>query len=299
MILKHHDSREKDILVLKELLAYQLSPKQRFLIEREIDAIQKGERGENDSAYYINFHFGDSKNWIVIHDLRIELEDRAAQIDHILINRIFDIYVLESKNYKYGVRITETGEFEAYYNGKYIGIPSPIEQNKRHIDLLSQFIRHYDLLPKRLAIQVAPKYYNYVLLSPDAIIRRPKPDRFDSSSVIKADALFTAIKGEIDQRSGLNMLSSITKLSSFSTVEEFARNLVSHHAPIEIDWKRKFGIDETFKRDEKLERPPKKSKFFCARCRADISERVARFCWNNKKRFGGRAYCFNCQKHYV
>jgi hypothetical protein len=45
----------------------------------------------------------------VIHDHRIEHRGRVAQIDHLLINRFLDIFVLESKNYDYGVKISEEG----------------------------------------------------------------------------------------------------------------------------------------------------------------------------------------------
>ncbi|OAQ19745.1 hypothetical protein [Thermosulfurimonas dismutans] len=54
MIIKDRDSRERDIKELKKLLSsYNLSPKQKFLIEREIYAIKRGDSGEDDSAYYI------------------------------------------------------------------------------------------------------------------------------------------------------------------------------------------------------------------------------------------------------
>jgi hypothetical protein len=32
------------------------------LIEKELKAIRSGVSGEKDSAYYIDFYFGDSKN---------------------------------------------------------------------------------------------------------------------------------------------------------------------------------------------------------------------------------------------
>ena len=46
---------------------------------------------------------------------------------------------------------------------------------------------------------------------------------------------------------------------------------------------------------EKRATPTSKG-FFCANCKKRITEKVARFCFNNKGRFGGRAYCFDCQK---
>ncbi|MGD0822710.1 MAG: nuclease-related domain-containing protein [Desulfomonilia bacterium] len=130
MIIKRIDSKQKQAEVeeLSSLLNEDLTPKQRFLIERELKAMRAGTYGEQDSAYYIDFYFGRSKNWAVIHDLRIEHEDKVAQIDHIIINRAFDIYVLESKNYSYGIKITPEGEFQAYYGKQSFGIGTSPEK---------------------------------------------------------------------------------------------------------------------------------------------------------------------------
>ncbi len=294
MIFKERDSREKDIKELQDLLNYRLSPKQRFLIEREIDSIKKGEQGENDSAYYINFFYGDSKRWIVIHDLRIEFNGRVAQIDHILINKFFDIYILESKNYKFGIKITNTGEFEVYYKKQYIGIPSPIEQNKRHIKLLDELIQYHRLLPKRLNIHIKPKYFNYVLISPKSIIKRPNPKKFNTSNVIKADTMNSVIEQTVDEMNNLDVISTILKMSSFSTIENFAKKLVEFHTPTKIDWKRKFGLEG---KDKKIYYKDKTG-YFCAMCKSKISVKEAKFCWNNKAKFKGKAFCYNCQKKF-
>ena len=98
MIIKKKDSRQSDIDELFSLLDLDLPREKKSLIRKELNFLKSGERGEKDSAYYIDFDFGSSKNWAVIHDLRLEFEDKSAQIDHLLINRLFDFYVLESKN---------------------------------------------------------------------------------------------------------------------------------------------------------------------------------------------------------
>jgi len=292
MLLKKQDSKENDIKELKALLNLNLSQQQRFLIEREIYSIKTGKSNEEDSAYYINFYYKDSKNWVVIHDLRIELNGQSAQIDHILINRFFDIYVLESKNYRYGIKITEMGEFEAFYHGQYIGIPSPIEQNKRHIKLLSQLIEYYDLMPKRLQIKIKPKFFNYVIVSPKSIIKRPPNSKFDSSNIIKADTLNATIEKLIDDTKIIDAFTALGKMSSLDNVIEFGKSLISFHKPLNINWKKKFGILE-----KNLETPDKK--YFCAKCKKKISYAEAKFCWNNKSKFKGKAYCYQCQKTII
>lgn len=48
---------------------------------------------------------------IVLHDMRLEINGRFAQIDHLLMNRGFDLYVLETKTFNTGVSINERGKF--------------------------------------------------------------------------------------------------------------------------------------------------------------------------------------------
>jgi hypothetical protein len=72
MIIKRMDSKEEEIAELTALLKSRLTSRQRFSMERELKAIRAGVSGEKDSAYYIDFYFRNSKNWAVIHDLRLE-----------------------------------------------------------------------------------------------------------------------------------------------------------------------------------------------------------------------------------
>ena len=81
MIIKRMDSKEEEIAELTALLKGKLTFHQRFSMERELKAIRTGVSGEKDSAYYIDFYFRHSKNWAVIHDLRLEHKGQVAQID--------------------------------------------------------------------------------------------------------------------------------------------------------------------------------------------------------------------------
>jgi hypothetical protein len=306
MIIKSMDSKESDIQDLSSLLKENLTPNQRFQIERELKAMKNGIHGEEDSAYYIDFHFGESKNWAVIHDLRIEHEDQVAQIDHILIGRTFDIYVLESKNYSYKIMITPEGEFQAHSRKQYYGVPSPIEQNKRHVHLLERFLKAKEILPKRMGIPISPKLKSFILISPKSIISRPPGKRFDTSMVIKADTLRTKIDTELEKISPLANVVSISKVSSSSTIEDVAKRLVRYHRPHKTDWRARFGLSAESPSGcknmpvQKNGGPISKdvSKYFCSKCKKDISEKVAKFCFNNKSKFGGRAYCLDCQTDF-
>jgi hypothetical protein len=63
MLIKARDNSDSDVETLRRLLDCQLTAKQRFLIEREINCIGSGVRGEESSAYNIDFRYRDSANW--------------------------------------------------------------------------------------------------------------------------------------------------------------------------------------------------------------------------------------------
>lgn len=290
MIIKEATHREKDIEELKNLLKRKdLTKKQVFLIERELYKLKKGIKGEKDAAYFINFYFKDSENWFVLHDLRLEYKGRVAQIDHLLINRFFHIYILETKNMGQKIEITETGEFTIHYRKNRFGIPSPIEQNLRHQALLKEIVEKEKLLPINFGLRIKPKFFSYILVHPNTIIKRPPKDKFDTNSVIKADQIYNVTQQNAEN---LGIFLDIIKLSSGKeTVKNFARKLLWFHKKREINWHQYFNIKEKVANYK-----PKHKQYFCAKCKVNISEKEAFYCWDKKEIFGGKAYCYKCQK---
>lgn len=238
MLLKNNDGRQDDLVELNQLLGRKLSAKQRFLIDKHIKCITSGDRNENNSAYYLDFRFKDSPNWVIIHDLRLEHNGRVAQIDHLLINRFLDVYVLESKNYYYGVKITEEGEFLNWDGKGYQAIESPYEQNQRHIQALQQCIDDRNLAPRRLGFAIPINYVNTVLVSPTSKLLKPSTSTFDLSIVIKADALASIVEKNMDKKSVIEA----AKLVGSDTLREFGNKLVRLHRPISINYSAKFGV---------------------------------------------------------
>ncbi len=279
MILKRKDNRELDAFKLEQLLLLSLTAEQKFLIERELKWLRAGEKGEKDSAYFLDFSFQDSNKAIVIHDLRLEHFGQVAQIDHLLINRLLEFYILESKNFSYGVKINDTGEFMVWDVRGYKGIRSPIEQNKRHLKLLQKIINANDIMPKRLGITLTPSFKSYVIISPASRIIRPRASKFDTGSVIKADMFASMYENELSMPKDII---AVAKIVSAETVIGIGKKLIKLHKPNNINYSAKFGIKE-------------KSANICAECGAKVSERVYKYCHENKKFFDGRVVCYKCQ----
>ena len=149
LILKDFDSKQKDIKTLESLLEKSASEKQKALIKDELLKIKRGYEAEKQNAYFIDFYLKDSKNIIVLHDLRIEYEGNSAQIDHLLISR-FGIELLESKSFSGKVTINNDNSFTVKYSKDVKSAPNPLEQSKRHAKLLSDFINNNFKFDKRI-----------------------------------------------------------------------------------------------------------------------------------------------------
>lgn len=314
MIIKEADSREEDLNTLEILLNHpQASFETKKLIDREIKNIRSGIKGEEEAAYEMRMRFKDNKNWYVIHDLRIEVDGLVAQIDHVLINRFMEMFICESKRFFEGIAINEQMEFSAFYGGKPYGIPSPIEQNKKHVAILKKLFESEAVeLPKRLGLSIKPKYITNVLVSKNARISRPSKKSNELESIVKTDQFISHIGKLIEND---NNPLAIVKLVGADTVEKLAIDLVNQHRPIKFNWAARFGLSDlsgvaestptkAYRSELKAVSPqieadedsPKK-KLICHSCGTKISYKVGVFCWNNTKKFGGHAYCLDCQKN--
>jgi len=308
MLIKSADDKESQIAILQKLLSHERVPaEKRQLIERELRNLSTGIATERQAAFEIDFYAEPSKNLFVIHDLRLEIGGRVAQIDHVLMNRAFEVFVLETKTFSTGLSINDRGEFSTLYEGREVGIPSPVEQNARHISVLKDAFKEIGL-PKRLGITLQPSFHSVVLVSPKAIINRPKLADLDAS-ILKNDQFFSWYNKKMDALTLKDTL-GMFKICSSETVRNLGEKLLSLHRPSRVDYVKKFGLEaallsretaEPVHVDRKISAVPAPEKnkveaqYFCASCKVSIAAVVAKYCWNNKARFSGKAFCRVCQ----
>jgi len=326
MIIKQADDKHHQLDSLQILMSYpSIDSGTKKRIEREILNIKAGIRGEEEAAYEMRVHWENSKNWMIIHDLRIEHEGLVAQIDHLMINRWLEMWVCESKHFSEGIAINEHGEFAAFFGSKPYGVPSPIEQNNKHILILRRLLNSNAIkLPTRLGFTIKPDLRSLVLVSKNARISRPKKkiDGFDV--IVKNDQLFKTIDKAVDDNNPL----SIAKLVGQDTLKDLAEKIVEFHRPIQFNWEAKFGLSDSWQSSPitqidqhanlqtvnpdtaKTLKPARKEvigkssddsqnprqKLECHSCGVSVGYNVAKFCWFNKPKFGGKIYCMDCQK---
>ena len=122
MLLKSADDRGVEVAALVALRARpSLDARTRRSIDDEIWAIRLGAKTESDAAYQLDFDLADNKHWAVIHDLRIERDGRVAHIDHLVISRLLEVFVCESKSYTGGVKVNDRGEWSTYRDRRPVG----------------------------------------------------------------------------------------------------------------------------------------------------------------------------------
>jgi hypothetical protein len=245
MQIKSADDKREQISELKALLRRpDVPPYTRERIDEEIRNMLAGLKGERNAAYEIEFHSHDNPHVMTIHDLRITCDGRVAQIDHLIINRFLDIWVCESKAFSEGTSINKYGEWDVYYRGRPHGIASPIEQNKRHITVLSLvFANGLVRLPKRFGLVVKPTMRSVVLVSNTSRISRPKgldaEHIPDLGSVIKCEQLVATIDRVIETKTAAD---EMFRFAARDSVERFARELASLHSPQSRNWATRFGL---------------------------------------------------------
>lgn len=301
--LKSADDRSRRLTLLDELSRSTLiDARQRNWLDEEQQRLRKGIEGEREAAYFLDQYFRDSEHHVVLHDLRFEVDGHAAQIDHLVIARGFTFYLFETKCFGGNLVINERGEFTAVYGRQRYGIPSPIEQSRRHERLLVTLLGQLGIEGRT---QKSPDFAHVVMLHPKAVITRPDDRAFDTRDVIKADQFPSWHQHHVDSQRVGSVLGKAANLRSLATIESWGRMLIDRHRPADPLALPDFMAPRQHTAatpppppaqatDAGRETDPSDSpakRLVCARCHAKISFAEGRFCWSKPERFGGVQYC--------
>ena len=179
----------------------------------------KGQKNEKQGAYYIDFEYAKSERTMVLHDLRLEFNGRVAQIDHLLINNSW-IFVIENKFFSGTLSCDENENWTVQYDNNKLSIPSPIQQNERHISVLKEILKSEDLFKS------IPKIFNIVIISDKTIL-----EGFIPKEVVKADMIDRKRLEllETHLKNPLKLMSAATKLFVNNDIKNIAEKIMSFH----------------------------------------------------------------------
>lgn len=234
MIYKDIDNKEPVVAILERMLAL-AGPDKKPAIERELLAMRAGIRGERQAAYLIDSHLQNATRIAVIHDLRLASgSGHVAQIDHVLIHRTRRFYVLDTKRFTQGVRITDEGDFLRWDEARqaFDPVPSPLESTGRNAALLRGALAY-------LGVRDVP-VEALVLVAPNARIDRPR--RFDTSRVMKADVFLDELGAISEGAASLAPLGGLLRTGLYDSIGDIAGKLVKLHRPSTADCMARFGV---------------------------------------------------------
>lgn len=214
------------------------------MIVKELDAFipqdkfsKAGKEAEEQMSFYLRRAFADNKNIYVFNDLRLEHEDDAVQIDHLIVHQ-YGMIIIESKSVSSRVEINEQQEWVRWFNGNKQGMPSPILQARRQGVFLKKYLdRHAEvLLAKILGMQPyfgAILIDTFVAISDSGIIDRPK--KMSLEEVCKADQICDRVRSlQVKQQkeSSFFNLNSTGRSLSKDDVNRVVQFLLKEHKPL-------------------------------------------------------------------
>jgi hypothetical protein len=311
MLIKSADDKSKRLRLLEDLQkSPRLDARQKDWLGTELRNTRKGMQGERSAAHYLDNYLGASKNFMVIHDLRITVDGEVAQIDHLLVGRAFFILV-ETKTFGGDINVNEHGEFSVQYPGERVyDITSPLAQSQRHANVLQKLLERLEIRP-RTGRKHAMEHV--VLVDPSRAIRRPDSKKLDTSFLLKADQFPDWHKKWVDRDAGvLEVFTTLADVRGQDTIKEWAEKIVRQHrptSPLDLpDFMKPVpepgagGVapQPMMSRPAAAATEPVaatrdssdgKRKLICSTCGTKISFAEGKFCWNQERRFGGSQYC--------
>ena len=309
MLIKSADDKSKRLALLQDLQqSPMLDARQKEWLRDELRRCKTGIEGEKAAAFYLDGHYKDSQNSVLLHDLRLQVDGEVAQIDHLVINRTGYIVLIETKNYSGDLEVNAHGEFTAHYGKERYGIPSPFEQSRRHGRVLGKLLERLEIGTRTDKL---PEFHNVVMMHPKAVIQRPDPKVFDTSFLIKADQFPAWHEKMAEGTSTGGLFKALFNLRSPDTIKEWGEKLKRQHRAADLltlpdfmqprlhkaqaaqPHKTDAAVPVTYpvKPEPAAADASLAKKLICAECREKISFPEGKFCWNNAKRFGGLQYC--------
>jgi uncharacterized protein YehS (DUF1456 family) len=245
MILKNADDKSKRINKLQELLS-KSDKKLSRRIEQEMRIVRAEIRRDKDASELIGLYFDRIENAVVLHDLRIEINQKIAHIDHLIISGNNRFYVLNTRYFTHGLRSNDRGDYLRWceWRKSFDVTPSPIEANARNVDVLIEALAFIGLSKVSAVVP-------FVVVSPDAIIGQSLASR--AQGVIRLSQFVSAYEDDlaaIAQDNFSAISDALMVEGRAASASEIASMLLAMHKPLDIDYEAKFAppVEEGFKR---------------------------------------------------
>jgi len=255
--------------------------------------VKAGLHAEKQMGHYLDRAFAKSKDIFVLNDIRLQNDTDTAQIDHLVIHS-YGFVIIESKSVSSKISVNNHGEWKRIYNNQEKGMPSPIQQAKRQIAFLKDYLNQNctNAFRDRMINKIIskPSFNNYkfdvlIAISDNGIIER---DNIDLPEVVKADTIPDTISNIISKRKlgSINIFSNDNYAFHEDTLKKLANLIADLHQPISQK-KKKVNTDSKKTIENQTALIPKTNsisdKYICSKCKS-----------KNLEVNYGRNYYFRC-----
>jgi len=256
---------------------------------------RSGVKAEKQMAYLLKSYFEDAKDIYVINGLRLNIsKDINAQFDHLVFHKK-GVFIIESKSVTTKVKVTQHQEWLRLVDGHWKGMPSPINQVKRQVELLRRFLQqNKEKLRGEEKLLFVKKQLGFKNMKIDPVVAISEMGaimgcRKTDVPVMKADAVPLYIKDKLSEYFPENYVKKFMDVDwdlSEDELKKVVQFLLKKHKP--------FSNISCSSEQKKQEHG--QGRYWCYRCKKEISYKVAKYCFDRKEIFGGKAYCYECQK---
>ena len=226
-------------------------------ISEEMFIIKKGLDGEKEIKYQLS---KSNLGLFVLNDINIEYEDLKAQIDYVVITKMY-CYFIECKNLIGNITVNEKGDFirEYTFNNKKVkkGMYSPLRQVEAQRDVYKKIWNNR--LSKNKILNTIRRFLSndgftnihrvlVVAANNETILNTKYAPKDIKTKVIKADALIRTIQNDLKQ-------SDKDLWESKKQMEEWANTFLKINVNKDVDYyeyyKEQFNL-ESSNNDDKL-----------------------------------------------
>ena len=271
IILQEGTSLKNQLEQLEQLLE-QAEGDLKERIQKEIFAVKAGIAGEEQIMYELtNSHMP----MYVIHDWTIVHDEQKAQIDFLVVTR-GKTFIIECKNLWGDITVDNKGQFVRKVNyGKYTSkeaMYSPIEQNRKHLELLKEItLSRKGMLGKLAVNKWFDTWYQgvVVMANPKMVINDRYAPKEIKQQLVRADGL-------VDYIRKINSQPEV-EIQSEKDFTDFANKLLAMNVENNTDYTAKYREELQRQKEEANNNPHMNpAEPTCPRCGGKLIKRVAR-----------------------
>jgi len=175
----------------------------------------------------IDRQFSHSDNWAVIHDLRLNVDGHALQINHLLISSALNFICVDTRFIEYGLDINEHGRCFAFDQQERWAVSSPLTKAARETRKLSEHIQASNLLPWQYSFARKPVIKSFTLTNPALRLSNLAQGKSSDIAVIASSALFPILWS-----TSFNKAPMLGKLLIPELLQELASAIADQHKPV-------------------------------------------------------------------